>query len=125
VLQRRDIAEENYRRFVERAARVGQVWGLKSDDEKWVVSDSNEDEDRKVMPFWSDAAYARRCAKGPWSEFKPTPIPLDKFLEKWLPGLDQRGHFVGANWDGNASGVEVYPLSLKQKLEEALQRPPS
>ena len=125
TLQRTEIAEDNHRRFIQRAVRSGAVWGLKSEDETWVVSPSNHDEDRRVMPFWSDEAYARRCRKGPWMEFLPTAIPLDLFLEKWLPGLDQRGEFVGTNWDGNLCGMEVYPLALKQQLEEALQRPNS
>jgi hypothetical protein len=121
ALQRNDFAHEAHRRFIERAVAAACVWGLHRED-GWAVADSNRDEGRSVMPFWSDAAYARRCIHGAWMDYAPTRIPLDKFLAVWLPGLDQKGHFVGTNWDQSACGVEVYPLALKQQIEEELGR---
>lgn len=119
-LQLNEFARDAYRRFIERVAASGLVWGLHN-DRGWVVVDSNEDPDRGVYPFWSDAAYARRCRQGPWMDFEPTAIPLDKFLALWLPGLDKDGFFAGPNWDGELRGVEVYPLALKEALENALK----
>jgi hypothetical protein len=39
------------------------------------------------MPFWSDRAYAKQCAKDGWSVYEPTEIPLDLSLEHWLQCL--------------------------------------
>jgi len=80
-------SKERHQRFVQRVVASGIVWGLK-DSEGWVTSSSTNDEteDRPIMPFWSDRAYAKQCAKDEWSEYEPTEIPLDLFLEHWLPG---------------------------------------
>ena len=123
TLQRTDFARDAHRRFVERVAASKEVWGLKS-EAGWAASGSNHDEDRSVIAFWSDAAYARRCAKGSWFDYVPTPIPLDKFLELWLPGMDRDGTLAGTNWDQNRCGMEIYPLSLKEQIEEAIARRP-
>lgn len=118
-LQLNEFAHEAHRRFIERVAASGRVWGLR-DGQGWITVESNEDPDRRVFPFWSDAAYARRCVKGPWAGFQPTSIPLDKFLGVWLPGMDLDGCLAGTNWDGELRGAEIYPLSLKRALEDAL-----
>ena len=113
-----EIARDAHRLFVQRVVETGEVWGLKS-DEGWVSFKSNQDEDRDVWPFWSDAAYARRCRPNNLTDYQPTLIPLDKFLALWLPGMDKDGHFAGTNWDQNLCGMEVYPLALKEQIETA------
>lgn len=75
-------SKERHQRFVQRVVASEIVWGLK-DSEGWVTSSSTNDEteDRPIMPFWSDRAYAKQCAKDEWSEYEPTEIPLDLFLK--------------------------------------------
>jgi hypothetical protein len=69
------------------------------------------------MPFWSDRAYARQCAKEDWCDYDPTPIPLGLFLERWLPGMAADGCLVGTNWNAQLCGHEIEPLELKREFE--------
>jgi hypothetical protein len=109
-------SEERHRRFVQRVVASGIVWGLK-DDEGWVTSSSTNDEtDRPIMPFWSDRAYAKQCASDEWSEYEPTQIPLDLFIEHWLPGMHGDGYLVGTNWNAQLSGHEIEPLQLLEEI---------
>ena len=80
VLQVRAASIEGHERFVKRVVEAGEVWGLKSAD-GWASCASNELEDSRVMPFWSDRAYARRAAKEEWAAYEPTAIGLDAFLD--------------------------------------------
>jgi hypothetical protein len=115
-------SKERHDRFIQRVAASREVWGLKSAD-GWVCSASAVEatEDRSVMPFWSDRAYAKQCAKEEWSHYEATPIPLDLFLERWLPGIADDGRLVGTNWNAHLCGRETEPLELKQEIEKQLK----
>jgi hypothetical protein len=121
---------EQHQRFVERVVKNGEVWGL-SNAEGWCVAPSNYDDDGNadpddedvraaVLPFWSDRAYAGRCAKEEWADYEPTPIPLEQFLENWLPLIAENGDLVGTNWNAHLIGAEVDALDLKAELEERI-----
>ena len=69
------------------------------------------------MPFWSDRAYAKQCAKEDWSHYEPTPIPLKLFLEGWLTGMAADGCLVGTNWNAQLCGHEIEPSELRQEIE--------
>ncbi|MDB6026527.1 MAG: hypothetical protein JWM68_2750 [Verrucomicrobiales bacterium] len=107
-------SKERHRKFIEQVLETGEVWGLQSVD-GWCVSG---DEGKESMPFWSDRAGAAACAKEEWSGFEPTSIPLEEFVENWLPGMAEDGVVVGTNWNADLGGVESKPLELKQELEK-------
>ena len=111
-------SKERHDRFVQRVLASHEVWSLKNAD-GWACTASTADgtEDKSVMPFWSDRAYAKQCAKEDWSDYEPTPIPLELFLELWLPGMAGDGYLVGTNWSAQLCGHEIEPLVLKQELE--------
>jgi hypothetical protein len=71
------------------------------------------------MPFWSDRAYAKQCATDEWAEYVPTEIPLDLFLEKWMPGMHSDGLLVGTNWNVHLCGYEIEPLKLRDEIVAA------
>jgi len=73
------------------------------------------------MPFWSDLAYAKQCAKNEWADYKPTPIPLEMFLERWLTGMSADNSLVGTNWSANLCGCEVEPAELKLEIEKHIR----
>lgn len=118
-------SRERHERFVRRVAESGEVWGLRN-DEGWCVSPSSEDhedledEDLNVIPFWSEQAYASQCAQEEWADYEPTPIPLELFLEEWLPGMAEDGLLVGTNWNPDLIGREIEPLDLKEEIERSL-----
>lgn len=116
-------SKERHDRFVQRVVASREVWGLKNVD-GWVCSESTMDEsgNRGVMPFWSDRAYAKQCAREDWTDYEPTQISLDKFLERWLPGMAKDGLIVGTNWNAALCGHEILPLELKGEIERVLEK---
>ena len=78
MLQDTATIESKYQLFVEKTAATKMVWGLMS-KEGWANSHSNNDEDVDVIPFWSDRAYAKACARDDWRGFTPTAIPWLNF----------------------------------------------
>jgi hypothetical protein len=122
MLELAAASKERHERFVKRIVAAREVWGLKS-EEGWACTASTADgrEDRSVMPFWSDRAYAKQCAKEDWSHYEPTPIPLELFLEHWLAGMEADDCIVGTNWNAHLCGYEIEPLDLKQEIERELE----
>jgi hypothetical protein len=112
-------SHERHERFLQRIVAAREVWGLKSND-GWALTRSSTDatEARKIIPFWSDRAYARQCAKDEWSHYDATPIPLDVFIERWLPGLEKDGVLAGTNWNAKLCGYEIDPAELLLQIEK-------
>src|SRR5687767_6610985 len=103
-------SHERHERFLQRIITAREVWGLESND-GWAMTESSAEatEGRKIIPFWSDRAYARQCAKDEWSHYEATPISLDLFLERWLPGMELDGVLAGTNWNAKLCGHEIEP----------------
>jgi hypothetical protein len=117
MLQDRVTSIENHERFIRRVLEAGEVWGLRSTD-GWAICDSRDFDDRRVMPFWSDRAYAHRAAKEEWASYEPTPIEISNFIDGWLKGMHDDGVLVGTNWDASNCGLEVEPVDLARRLTE-------
>ena len=111
-------AEERHDRFVRRVVEGGEVWWL-YDVENGPTAPSNEDEERGVVPFWSDRAYAAQCAREDWSRYGPESLALETFLEHVLPDLESQGMLVGTNWNAHLVGLEVEPAALAGELRTA------
>jgi hypothetical protein len=111
MLQDTATIESQYRLFVEKTAATKMVWGLMS-KEGWANSHSADNEDITVIPFWSDRAYAKACARDDWRSFTPTAIPLADFLENWCLGMAEDGTLVGANWDAKMLGKESDAIAV-------------
>ena len=122
MLELAAASKERHDRFVQRIVASREVWGLKSED-GWACTASTADgsEDRSVMPFWSDRAYAKQCAKEDWSDYEPTPIPLELFLGEWLPGMEADDCIVGTNWNAHLCGYEIEPPYLKREIERQME----
>jgi hypothetical protein len=122
VLDLKITSLEQHERFITRVVRSGTVWGLKGTG-GWATAGSTEVEGAGVMPFWSDRAYANRCAKEVWAGYEPMPISLSSFLAQWLPGMAKDGFRVGTNWNGEFIGKETLALELKHELELHVSNP--
>ena len=121
MLQDIETIENKYKSFIERVAASKLVWGLKS-KAGWANSHSSEDEEIDVIPFWSDRAYAKACARDDWKSYSPTEIPIAEFLESWCVGMAENETLVGANWDPNMFGKEsdalLVALDVLNRLNE-------
>ena len=106
---------DQYRRFVRFVKTERVVWGLESED-GWATAASGTHADRTVMLFWSHKTYARRMANDEWTDSRPMPINLDKFVNRWLKGMQEDGYLVGLNWHSDQLGQEVEPTILFKDL---------
>ncbi|MGF6949052.1 hypothetical protein QF028_001557 [Neobacillus sp. B4I6] len=111
-------SKRRYENFIKSVSESKTVWGLKSED-GWCVYESNDNKDTGVMLFWSEEVYARQCAVEEWMHYKPTSIPLDKFIN-WLYKMNADDLLVGVNWNTNLIGLEVDPFDLYKELGEVV-----
>jgi hypothetical protein len=111
--------EAKYRSFIEKIVTQDEVWGLEG-EQGFAISNSSEDEERDVIPFWSDEAYASALAKEDWAAYKPTAMPLSEFLEVWLVGMHNDVVLAGTDWDSNLFGKEIEPLVLALDITQHL-----
>ena len=110
--------EAKYDVFIAEIKQTGQVWGLCTDEDDWAVCASSAYEDTDVMPFWSNEAAAKTQCVGEWAVFHPQAIPLDEFINDWLPGMHEDDVLVGPNWDENLEGLEVEPADVALELDD-------
>jgi len=110
-------ARERHQRFVERVVLTRVVWGLK-DAQTWAstMSTAPTTHGREVIPFWSDRPSASQCAKDAWAKHEPTEIPLDIFIQRWLPQMALERCLAGTNWSAQLSGHELEPDALRDEL---------
>jgi hypothetical protein len=111
MLQDTTAIDAKYKLFVEKVAGSKLVWGLKN-KEGWANSYANENEKIDVIPFWSDRAYAKACARDEWKGYSPAEIPLAEFLESWCIEMAEAETLAGINWDANMFGKEIDALEL-------------
>jgi hypothetical protein len=111
--------EDKYKLFIETTGASKLVWGLK-DRQGWANTHAHNDEKIDVIPFWSDKAYAKACARDEWKGYLPAMIPLAEFLESWCTEMAENGVLAGINWDANMFGIEAEGLGLTLDILEQL-----
>jgi hypothetical protein len=113
-----DDYEANHTRFIARVVEGEHVWGLSTPD-GFLACESDADEDRAVLPFWSDADDARG-AQPEVENSDVDSIELFDFLFRWLPGMADDEVLVGTNWTPALEGKEVDPLALQDEILDAM-----
>ena len=103
-----EITDTKYTQFIEKVAATKLVWGLKSKT-GWANTESAEDEEVGVIPFWSDRALAKISARDDWKSYTPTEVPLAIFLEDWCMQMAENDTLVGINFDAKMLGAEAEP----------------
>lgn len=106
--------EQRYACFVERIVKTGTVWALKDSGGFVMMGD---DFGESFVPVWPDARYAAAYASD--GEI-PEPIPLDAWVERWLPGLRRDGSgiavFPALDSSGAVVDIEDHLEDLEQEL---------
>jgi hypothetical protein len=106
--------------FVQQVTVTGEVWGLKS-AKGWANCDSGLQPGATVMPFWSSKATADAAARGEWSVYQPTAIPLDLFVVRWLTNMASEGALVGPDWEPEQlGGYEIAAADMRDRLLDIL-----
>lgn len=112
--------DPKYQLFIEKVAASKLVWALK-DKNGWANADSHENETFTVIPFWSERAFAKACAKQDWSGYGAVEIPIADFLENWCVSMAKDDVSAGVNWDANMLGTEAESLRLALDLLNQLK----
>ncbi|HTD85025.1 MAG TPA: DUF2750 domain-containing protein [Candidatus Binatia bacterium] len=117
MFENTSAARQRHQRFVERVVLSRVVWGLKGAD-GWAATTSTADgtRGREVLPFWSDRGSAALCVKESWANYEPAEIPLDIFLQRWLPRMAVERCLAGTNWSAQLAGHELEPDALRDEL---------
>lgn len=113
-----DDLDENYALFILHALELGCVWALES-AEGFALCPSVENEERDVLPMWSQPEFAELHAQDEWSAYKVVPISTEELLDEWLPGMHGDLALVGVNWNQEMEGLEVEPLDLLEDIDSA------
>jgi hypothetical protein len=107
-------AEHAMKRIVD----TEELWGLYSDG--WAASATNDDE-TDMFPIWPDPQYASASAVGDWAGYEPRSIPLDTFLNVFLPNLEEEGTLVSIFRLPSGVSVPVTPAVSREIVEAESQ----
>lgn len=101
--------------FFTETQRRAEVWSIR--DPQGFPTSTNSDGER-AMPFWSKKSRALRFLElhADYAGFAPEAVPLDAFIERWLPGLANDGFLVGINWSGpRGTGYDMAPDDVARR----------
>jgi hypothetical protein len=123
-VEARDISErvrvEAVERFVRIVSTTGVIWMLEGVDGPGLLL-SGSAQDRLVLPCWSDREEAERHLVGPFEELLALLIPIDNFLNRTLPWLEERGRLVAPEFEWGGGAIELEPGDLRFRLHPDLR----
>ena len=108
--------------FYDEALHGGSVWTIR--DGAGYTAPLNPEGER-AQPFWSLRSRAERVvAEVPaYAGFVVEELPLERFRERWLTGLERDGIRVGLNWSGTrATGYDIAAVDVERNLAAATNR---
>jgi hypothetical protein len=80
----------------------------------------------RAQSFWSKRTRAERIIQtvSAYASFAVVEIPLDAFVNRWLPGLERDGFRVGVNWSGDrATGYDRTGSEVALRLGQSAHSP--
>ncbi len=110
-------APDRYGHFVRQVADWEELWGLKTSS-GWVLL--GDADGKECLPVWPASRYAEAFAVGDWNGAKATVIPLDRWIEKWTPGMAADGRMVAVFPTVANRAVVVTPQRLHDDLQAEL-----
>jgi len=112
-------AQERFEYFIQTCVETGELWGLRN-NEGWCGMGTEDGGDS--IPFWPAEPFAALMADEEWSDCSPESIPLDGFLEEWLPGMHDDGVCAAVfPIPGDAASTVMDCVTLEgQQLYDAL-----
>jgi hypothetical protein len=107
-------ADERVEYFIKRAVGYEEVWGLKEDGWKLSANSSG----LKVFQVWPFDDYAKLCCVGEWAGCVPASMPLDLFLDTFVPNLNDQRIAVGVFYTPSDAGVLMPPYDLAKRMRD-------
>ena len=110
---------ERYEYFIQKIADWEELWSIR-DSEGWGLM--RDDSGKELVPIWPAEKYASACCTGVWEGYSPNNIPLDYWLEKWIPGMLKDDRLCAVFPLPTDKGVVVGPERLEKDISEALSQ---
>lgn len=110
---------ERYEYFINKIADWEEVWSIQ-DGEGWGLM--GDDTGKELVPIWPAEKYVSACCTGFWKGCNPKAIPLNYWLEKWIPGMLNDGRMCAVFPLLSDKGVVVDPNKLEVDIREALSQ---
>jgi hypothetical protein len=111
-------SRERYEYFIKHAADFEEVWGLRQKDGWATTADDNG---TIYIPFWPEKEFAELCVTGEWVGYCAESIPLDEFIEDWLPGMDKDNVKASVFPNFTSNNVVIEAKVLLEHLQEELE----
>jgi len=111
-------APRRYDHFVKQVADSDEVWGLYNDG--WALAST--DDGAPTFPMWPAREYAAMCATKDWAAFQPKSIPLEQFIDEFLPDLETKGILPSVFYTPEGLGVNASTMQLIEDLREELKK---
>ena len=105
--------QSRYEHSVKKMADFKEVWSLRG-DAGWVIF--ADDEGRQHLPVWPHERYASACTTGDWGVYRPESIPRERWLERWLPGMERDGRAVAVFPTPERKAAVVSPTHFPDDL---------
>jgi hypothetical protein len=109
---------ERYSYLVKKAADQERLWSLWQDG-AWALA-SNAD-GNVAVPIWPHEKYAAQCANETWQGFVSKEIPLQLWLDRWIPGMTRDSRLVAVFPTNRDKGVFVLPRQFADDLRSELE----
>jgi len=103
--------------LVRKVADFEVVWSLF--DKGWATARTGA---ATVVLFWTEEGFAKLCATDEWQGFRPKAIPLDDFLERWLPGMANDQRFCSVFAAPSDHGTLMLPMDLEKLIRRELEQ---
>ncbi len=110
-------AAQRYEYFIKKIADWEEVWSI-GDDDKWDLL--TDDTGADCIPVWPASAFASACCTGMWSGHRPRSIPLNDWIEKWIPGIGADGRKVAIFPLASEKGILVEPKRMLENIQAAV-----
>ncbi|HYE20382.1 MAG TPA: DUF2750 domain-containing protein [Tepidisphaeraceae bacterium] len=98
-----------------------EVWSLRNAG-GWVLA--GDDDGREGVPVWPHPRFAQDCATGRWDGCVPAAIPVQDWMDKWLPGMERDNRYVATFPLPGAStrAIQVEPAAHREHLSDELAK---
>ena len=110
-------ASKRYQHWLKKVADQEEVWSLWHEGGWALVGD---DARNQLVPVWPHSLYAARCAAGAWAGYEPKAIPLEAWLNRWIPGIERDHRRIAVFPTPNDRGVSIEPKRLERDLRSEL-----
>ncbi len=110
-------AEQRYEHFVDKISKWEEVWTLKDQDGAVMLST----DDAPCLPVWPHPDYAIAWKTDEWSDCELLSIPLQAWMERWLPGLGEDEIDIAVFPNVDEQGIVVDPYEMNDAILQSLE----